>query len=304
MKNQMIGLMGILLALPAWAQVREEPIRGEGLPPQTIVWTVDDGPDELGPDGDNQMLKVARYLGQQGIPATFFVTGYPFANQPPVDHRSLIGQGVVGTFSQEILREIVALGHGHSVGNHSQDHLVLPELVPGEVWYQFMQRQWSLDELQSNGFHPFRTPGLWWNEYVYNVLKAHPYLAKMTGPIDQDVGGQGWLEIEGKSVWIGGDWDCYRRGIEPEVCGELYVQAIRQIHDHGAILLMHVRTEDMNGKDGSRDFPLRLAAYIVSQLGREYHYLPLEALTGTRGPIETVRPVPVRQHPMSNKVVK
>jgi peptidoglycan/xylan/chitin deacetylase (PgdA/CDA1 family) len=172
------------------------------------------------------------------------------------------------------------VGLGHNVGNHSQNHLVIVGLTPLEIWYEFLSPQVFLLDEHQRSFHPFRTPGLWWNDYAYDVMAAHPYLNKLSGPIHADAGGQGFLELPGKDkVWLGGDWDCFRQGYSASVCGEMYYNYLRDL-PHGAILLMHVRTEYMSGKEDTGDFPLRLAQYIVERLGAQYRYVALESLFG------------------------
>src|SRR5437773_11876559 len=52
---------------------RPAPLSGAGLPPRTVVFTFDDGPDEL-------TLPIARYLASAGIAATFFVNGKRFCH--------------------------------------------------------------------------------------------------------------------------------------------------------------------------------------------------------------------------------
>jgi hypothetical protein len=79
---------------------------------------------------------------------------------------------------------------------------------------------------------------------------------------------------------MGGDWDCYQRGFTPEACGALYLRDIKQYSaHHDVVVLLHVRTEVMTGRDGSH-FASKFLDYIYRHLGRKYTFAPLDAIPG------------------------
>jgi len=272
-------------ATPFVPQLRPQPIDGYGLNPYQAIITIDDAPDEIGPDGENQTIKMARYLHSyrddrhpNGISATFFVVGCHFLGQPPPDPRSWICGGRIGTQPLRSLWELNALGH--TVGNHTQDHIPLVGLTGDEVRYQVGHWQRFLDRFQRNGLRLLRTPGLGYSEDTFRELIADPDLWKLTGPIDQDAGGQGY--IDGK--WIRGDWDAYRLGYSAIKSSELYVRAATETticKGHGPVILFHARTEYMDGSDGSGNFPLDLLRNTVERLtGIGYEFVPITAIPG------------------------
>lgn len=233
-------------------------IKGDRLPPRTIVLTYDDGPDEEG-----EILRLAEFLYEQNISATFFLGGCHFINQPLPDPRSSLCTGY-GTKPEILVPLLVLLGHG--VGNHTQDHLSLPDLSDEEIIYQLGQTQKILDPFQFGGFHPFRAPGLSLDRRVAEAVNATP-LKKLVGPFDVDVGG--YFEANGG---MGGDWDCYNRDYSPEACGDIYVgDIIRKSQSHGVIMLLHNRTEVMMGSD----YALKITRYILKRLGPDYKFVPL-----------------------------
>lgn len=264
-------------------------------PKGTIFLTFDDGLDEAGPDGLSQFEKVAAYLhgpihlmpergeaGPLSIRATFAVVACHFAGQDkPVSNSSLCAG--YGDRPESVAMKVVGLGH--DLINHSQNHVPLTSIQdPAELLYEVGQAQHELDRVQGNSPRLFRAPGLAFSDAVANVLNADPYAGRLTGPIDADVGGT-FLYQGG---WIGGDWDCFADGLSVETCGDLYVRSIRAA-EHGVIVLLHVRTEWMTGRDGN-EFPLQLARYIVEHLGPGWDYQPLDGIPGVLG---NVRAEPV-----------
>ena len=90
------------------------------VPPATIHLTFDDGPN---PDFTPQILDI---LAQHNARATFFVTGWSAVTYP------------------ELIQRIVS--EGHTLANHSWDHVALDTLSKEEFDANVMRTQWALGE--------------------------------------------------------------------------------------------------------------------------------------------------------------
>ena len=84
-------------------------LHGRFLPVKTLCLTFDDGPGETTGDGPGpKTIKIAEYLHEQGISATFFMVGKHISK------------------NLYILPELHRLGH--IIGNHTYNHLHFPSL--------------------------------------------------------------------------------------------------------------------------------------------------------------------------------
>lgn len=272
-------------------------IRGANTPKRSVFLTFDDGPDEVGPDGLTQMEKVATFLqGPVGlaaggdriavsqrvlksIRASFALVTCHFVGQDKADPNSSMCSGY-GDLPESVAANVLAAGQ--DIFNHSVNHIPLTAIQdPSKILYEVGHAQTEIDKLRGNSPRVFRAPGLAFDGSVAAVLNADPFAGQIVGPIDADVGGA--FDVNG--IWIGGDWDCFALNLGVPFCGDLYVRAIRQA-ENGVVVLLHVRTELMSGRDGN-PFALDLAQYIVEHLGPEYEYLPLDAIPGVRGDLMT-----------------
>lgn len=151
-------------------------LSGNGLPPKTLCFTFDDGP------GANT-LDIAKYLYEEGIPATFFVVG-----KYAVHHRETLD---------------TLIKWNHTVGNHTYDHPDLPYYVSvnGDIQDQVLRTETVLPYSKNDTIY-FRAPYGKWSQEVAaelnsNLLSALNYV----GPIHWDVGGVDcWYWRQGKSV--------------------------------------------------------------------------------------------------------
>jgi len=127
-----------------------------------LVLTYDDGP---GPN----TIKIAEYLSARSIRATFFVVGKYVRERP---------DGV---------RKVAELGH--VIGNHTDTHRSLPELVsePEALSKEVLECD---REIQRHlGVRPFlfRAPGLAWAPEIAELLNRNPEFEKYRGPFDRDI---------------------------------------------------------------------------------------------------------------------
>jgi peptidoglycan/xylan/chitin deacetylase (PgdA/CDA1 family) len=269
-------------------------INAADTPAHTVFLTFDDGPDEPGADGLDQMQKVAQYLhGPATLPysvadagffprsirATFALVTCHFVGSDLADPNSSLCYGY-GDVPESVASNVVQMGH--DLINHTENHIPLTTIQePAKILYEVTRSQQVLDRLQDNSPRLVRAPGLAFNGSVATVLNANSYTAALTGPIDADVGGAFLYN----GAWIGGDWDCIALALPVSTCGDLYVNAIRNAAS-GVVVLQHVRTEDMTGRTGIT-YPVALTKYIVEQLGANYDYLPLDAIPGVLGNVRT-----------------
>jgi peptidoglycan/xylan/chitin deacetylase (PgdA/CDA1 family) len=219
-----------------------EVITGASLPEGVLSMTFDDGPgmtvgDGLGPKTE----RVAAYLAEQGIPATFFFCGKHVAELP------------------DVVERVRALGH--VVANHTRTHADLVATVEsgGDVVAEVA----STDALIRDGGETvfFRPPYGRWSASVVDALNADQGLAAgYVGPIHWDVDGD--------------DWASWRDGVAPSVCAENYLRATEEVRR--GILLMHDSTADHDDwKQNNGAF--ETIQILVPELQRRgYRFVPLE----------------------------
>jgi peptidoglycan/xylan/chitin deacetylase (PgdA/CDA1 family) len=307
-QNALLGVC-LLAASPLWAQFQSTGvITGSGTPKRSVFLTFDDGPDERGPDGLTQMEKVATYLQgpitvsgmgpramnsagvEKSIRASFAMVACHFVGQDKAAPNSSMCSGY-GDVPESVAANVLAAGH--DIFNHSQNHLPLTGIPTStQILYEVGHAQIEIDKLRGNSPRLFRAPGLAWSATVASVLNGDASTDMIQGPVDADVGAAFQVNLNaGGLTWIGGDWDCFALKLGVPFCGELYVNAIRQATG-GVVVLLHVRTEWMEGSDGN-PFILSLTKYIVEHLGAEYEYLPLDAIPRVRGDLMTAPAVKV-----------
>jgi peptidoglycan/xylan/chitin deacetylase (PgdA/CDA1 family) len=300
-QNALLGVC-LLAASPAWAQFQTTGvINGAATPKRSVFLTFDDGPDEFGPDGRSQIEKVAAYLQgpitltgsgdrmdasqgtQKSIRASFALVACHFIGQDKAAPNSSMCTGY-GDIPESVAATVLAAGH--DIFDHSQNHLPLNAIIdPSQILYEVGHAQIEIDKLRGNSPRLFRAPGLAWDASLPPILNADSSTDTIQGPLDADVGAAFQVTTAQGTSWIGGDWDCFALNLGVPFCGDLYVNAIHQA-PAGAVVLLHVRTEWMDGTKGN-PFILDLTKYIVEHLGTEYEYLPLDAIPGVRGDVMT-----------------
>ena len=211
-----------------------EPLTGGALPPRTLCLTFDDGPGETSGSGPGpRTLELARYLAEEAVPATFFLSGKHVLGLPDVAH------------------ELVRLGH--LVGNHSQEHLNLPELLAsgGDVVAEVRATAELLAGVAAGPLF-FRPPYGAWSPEVAAALNADPELARtQVGPVLWDVDGS--------------DWRHWRDGGSPQGCADDYLARIEATGR--GIVLQHDCTADSDAiKAANRTFETVLL--LVPELKR------------------------------------
>ena len=188
--------------------------RGATLPEKVLSFTFDDGPGRTrGNRPGPKTVKLAEYLHEQGVFATFFMVGKLVAQDP------------------YILSEVSALGH--IIGNHTYHHSrPLPELLKaGEDIVSEIERTNELiEKFNANNTIYFRAP---WGEWSADV--AVELNDKLNGHLNH-VGPFYW-DIDSR------DWAYWRDGQSAEKCAD---ECLAQIGKEGrGIVLMHDSSADL-----------------------------------------------------------
>lgn len=184
-------------------------LRGLDLADGHVTLTFDDGP---GP----RTLELATYLHQQGVEATFFVTGASARNRGSV-LETLVSQG-------------------HLIANHTYSHPAMTSTSDpvGEV----RKTDEVIAPYVRNGVYLFRAPYGDWNGHVSEVLNASG-LERYVGSVFWDVGGT-------MTSRYAADWACWSQGYSVNACADGYMREV-QDRRRGIVLMhdVHSKTVDM-----------------------------------------------------------
>lgn len=216
--------------------------------PGTLCLTYDDGPGAT--EGDRpgpRTLPLATYLADEGVPATFFMSGRHIDAMPdaPAAVRAL----------------------GHLVGNHTWSH---PNLVDAHEAGVDLADELSRTAaaIGSHGRQPtfVRPPYGAWSRGVAAALNA---AAKVPGRVGQ-VGPVGW-DVET------GDWRLWSRGVDAQEAVRAHLRAVEAVGR--GIVLMHDSTADSESiKNGNRAY--ETARLLVPELRRRgYRFVALDEVS-------------------------
>jgi peptidoglycan/xylan/chitin deacetylase (PgdA/CDA1 family) len=218
---------------------------GSRLPKKTLCFTFDDGPGEtVGTGRGPKTLKIAEWLKENEIAATFFMLGRHLVQYP------------------NIAAEVSKLGH--IIGNHAFcHHKNFLELFDAK-WDYFSEIEIT-DELiriyNPNHNIYFRPPwGSFSPELAIQMNREISNGLNHIGPFLWDIGGNDW------SYWL--------NGMSAEQCAE-YLWNDIQNKDHG-IVLMHDSTADLLvAKRNNLTFET-LQILIPRLKGEGYHFVNLD----------------------------
>jgi peptidoglycan/xylan/chitin deacetylase (PgdA/CDA1 family) len=218
-------------------------LRGAALPERVLCLTYDDGPGATAGEGPGpRTLELAAYLADEGIRATFFMTGAHVALMPdaPAD----------------------VAGLGHLVGNHTLTHPDLGRLVAdgGDAVAEVVTTD-ALIRPGVDGAVYLRPPYGSWSPAVADQLNAVWEVS--TG----HVGPVGW-DIDGS------DWSLWELRVDAAEAARRHLDAIDEVGS--GIVLMHDSTAD------SEEIKQGNAAYATTRIlvpelrRRGYSFVPLE----------------------------
>ncbi len=256
--------------------VGDDAVYGEELPPYTISFTYDDGPDL-------HTAELGQMLADEGIRATFFVNGCRLEGSPYPAAESgscLNAGGRYPLYSESVLGSLRAMGH--RIANHTQDHVGLEgiQLEPQRVLEQVRLTQATVDRYVSDGYYFLRPPYGSWSPTVAAAIRTDTQLNKLVGPIIWDVLGDR------------GDWDCMSdyvgQGQSVEnataICGQYYLDALERRTKRNGVFLFHDRQEFAVGTD----YAVRLARWLIDHIDRNlYTYVPLDAIPNLKGQLQS-----------------
>ncbi len=189
------------------------PMTGRYLPPKTLCFTFDDGPglarDETGKGP--KTAAIAEYLYNEGICATFFVTGknviaYPDAVDAIIKYK-------------------------HILGNHTYNHPNIPVFLKagGDVINELNETSQALARHLDATTTYFRPPyGEWCEGAAIALNSNNSSNFQYLGPYNYDIDGS--------------DWHYWERGLTAGECAKNYIEVIKKVGQ--GIVLMHDSTAD------------------------------------------------------------
>ncbi|MCC6493131.1 MAG: polysaccharide deacetylase family protein [Pirellulales bacterium] len=211
-------------------------IKGFDLPNKALCLTFDDGPGETAGDGPGpKTSRLAEYLWQEGIAATFFVVGR-HAEQ----------------FAQTLPR---LAGYGHTIGNHTYSHpgLVALALADGDVVGEIARTDAIIRPYIRADAVFLRAPYGNWREtlpppdcgdkaesIVANILNISGQFSDYIGPVNWDISAC--------------DYDFWRVGASAEEAAAAYFQEIERIGR--GIVLMHDSSDEAAIRAQERTYEL------------------------------------------------
>lgn len=223
-----------------------ENVTAAHLPPKTLCLTFDDGPGEtLGNGPGPKTLRLAKYLAEENIQATFFMTGRHLAAHP------------------HIAPQVLALGH--TIGNHTYNH---PDFTKPETFTHGETMVSEIEKTQAlinQGYHNkhiyFRAPYGTWSAEIAQELNS-----KLGNDINY-IGPIGWDINEN-------DWHFWLNNLAPEDCADAYLQGIQKVGK--GIVVMHDSTTDIEAiKLNNRTF--EMVQILLPKLKEEgYTFVRLE----------------------------
>jgi peptidoglycan/xylan/chitin deacetylase (PgdA/CDA1 family) len=202
----------------------EAPVSGRSLTPQSLVLSFDDGP---GPN----TVEIASYLAEERIQAMFFVVGRQARRFPD--------------------RVARLLQLGHSVGNHSENHLRLTNCSVSDecACAEFTAAAELLSQLGAP--RPFFRPAYGaWNNHLAHLFNSHPGICLAgAGPVHWDIDG--------------GDYRFWRERQNADACASSYGAAIQR--QNRGVVLFHDFSADEDW-DASRNRTLEMLQILIPRL--------------------------------------
>jgi peptidoglycan/xylan/chitin deacetylase (PgdA/CDA1 family) len=205
----------------------DSPITGRSLAPRSLVLSFDDGP---GPD----TVEMGAYLAEENIQAMFFAVGKRVRQFPDRVMR---------------LREL-----GHTVGNHSENHIRLTDcwVTDEAACAEFTAAAGALGQSEF-----FRPPYGAWNGHLAHLFKSQPGIRLAgTGPVNWDI--------------YGGDYHFWRDKRSADACAHSYAVAIER-RKKGIVLFHDFSADDPLAASGNRTFEaIRLLIPRLRDMGYRF----------------------------------
>jgi peptidoglycan/xylan/chitin deacetylase (PgdA/CDA1 family) len=219
------------------------------LPHKTLCLTFDDGPGETtGPGRGPKTVKLAQHLHDEGIAATFFMTGRHIAQYP------------------HLINQVLHLGH--TIGNHTYNHpdFLKPEtFANGEtIISEVGKTQRLISEYYAAENIYFRAPYGSWSEVAANTINNMAGNINFMGPIGWDINAN--------------DWQFWFNEQSAEDCAAAYMKAIEETGK--GIIVMHDSTTD-NDIMRINNLTFETVQLLVPRLkAMGYTFVPLQSVPG------------------------
>ncbi len=264
-------------------ELRENLYKGSSLPTKTLVYTVDDGPNDGAgaPSGSGDNTRhIAEYLASEGVPATFFVLGRQITRTKDITSY-LANKKPVTPKMDTLLKDIAAMkvadtGLTHIIASHTFSHgNPMTSLTPATRQAEMSETGKLLEPYYTNNIRLLRTPYGSWSSSVYDQLSDVPGASKVVGNIFWNAGGALDCKYEdGKWTCPVGaaDWACWAPGkgrpaVPVEVCGQGYLNEIEGRGGKRGVILTH----DIDVRS------LELAKWLIPRLKeRGYKFVRLD----------------------------
>lgn len=193
----------------------------------TLRLTFDDGPKQNQRNSNKgpNSLRIAQFLSEHNISATFFVTGQNVERDP------------------DLVRNIHLLDH--VIGNHSFSHSNLTKLTPSELHYEVQRTFDAIRGTDYVGEIPFRPPYGLWNERCAYAMSLVPELS------NKHSGVFGW-NIGSKYP----DWLAWKRRYPVSLQFQLLKKEISIANNRGVVLLHDLSANDELNSSLNLTYPL------------------------------------------------
>lgn len=226
-------------------------INGANLPVGTISLTYDDGPGK-------DTIRLARYLGDEEVRATFFVVGQHVSRFPAALEMMHI--------------------RGHLIGNHTYSHPGLVDLLArgGDAVEELAKTNRLIRPYAGETVY-FRPPyGSWRPE----TAPGEPPEQFSAAAESLNRSGQ-FIDYLGPIMWdvTGGDWGCWERNESVEACLVRYLDEIEQTGR--GIVLMHDSSETPEFAERNQTF--EMTRRLVPELKRRgFRFVGLDRVPAAR----------------------
>ncbi len=227
-------------------ELRSSLYTGSALPAKTLAWTVDDGPN-------GSTVEIAKYLAEQGVPATFFVLGRQVTGTSTRDSWVAKGKPGVTSAMKTVLDTVVGLpvkgsNLHHLIASHTFTHGDPMVSLTTAARQGEMRDAMTLIEPWIEGrMRLVRTPYGSWSSNVFKDLSAVSGSSTYVGNIFWNAGGDFDCVLNG-STWScpngAADWACWKPGkgrpaVSPEVCAQGYLNEIEGRGGKRGVVLTH-----------------------------------------------------------------
>ena len=225
---------------------------GIPLPPNTIAFSIDDGPLA-------QNEAFANFLHAEGIPTSFYFVSSRIDTHPD------------GEAALARIRDL-----GHMIANHTVSH---PNLTtnPAGAAAEIADAAVRFWPFTTNGVHSFRPPFAAWSAAVHAAVESDPALDRVIGPLIHEI--------------AIADWTCIPNGWTPEECASVFFDNIASSRpDRNGVLMLHEHVNPADPTYSFRTLQA-LVAGLKALPGPPIEFVHVDAVPGLIGTMALDAPV-------------